>query len=63
VRCGSCHDLPPPPPAHVVIDVATQGCGTSTNPALQCHPAAYTPSTVDPKLHIDGKICPPFCGP
>lgn len=63
VACGSCHDLPPPPPAHVAVDVATQGCGSSTNPAITCHPRAYSPTKVDPKLHIDGKICPPSCTP
>jgi len=63
VACGSCHDLPPPFPAHVPVNVPVQGCGTSTNPAIACHPPAYTPSTVDPTLHIDGKVCPPFCGP
>jgi len=63
VACGSCHDLPPPEPTHVLVNVATQGCGTSTNPLITCHPSAYTPTTVDPKLHIDGRICPPSCTP
>ena len=63
VACGTCHDLPPPFPAHVPVDVTAQGCGTTTNPAISCHPAPYSPTTVDPTLHIDGKVCPPFCGP
>lgn len=75
VACGSCHDLPPPAPAHVVVDVVAQGCSVSTNPVVACHPApgagkpgySFDPAsgtgTVDPKLHIDGKVCPPFCGP
>ncbi|WP_176067053.1 CxxxxCH/CxxCH domain c-type cytochrome [Anaeromyxobacter diazotrophicus] len=63
IVCGACHDLPPPSPVHVKIDKATQGCGTSTNPAFACHPAGYSPFTVDPKLHMDGQICPPFCTP
>jgi predicted CxxxxCH...CXXCH cytochrome family protein len=63
VACGTCHDLPPPPPAHVVVNVGAQGCGTSTNPVIACHPAPYSPTTVDPRLHIDGKVCPPFCTP
>jgi predicted CxxxxCH...CXXCH cytochrome family protein len=73
VACGSCHDLPPPEPTHQVVNVAAQGCSTSTNPAITCHPApgagkpgySFDPATglgtVDPKLHIDGKICPPQC--
>ena len=60
--CGSCHDLPPPTPIHVAIQ-GTQGCGTSVNPAFACHPAGYSKYTVDPKLHMDGQICPPNCTP
>jgi predicted CxxxxCH...CXXCH cytochrome family protein len=74
VACGTCHGTPPPAPAHpTVVDVVAQGCSTSTIPALACHPAptattrgfSYDPATgtgtVDPRLHIDGKICPPQC--
>jgi predicted CxxxxCH...CXXCH cytochrome family protein len=65
VACGFCHDLPPPPPAHRPVNVATQGCGTADPafPTLACHGTGYTPTTVDPKLHIDGRVCPPFCTP
>jgi predicted CxxxxCH...CXXCH cytochrome family protein len=66
VACGTCHGLPPPSPAHpdpATFGVPTGCNGPSNNPALQCHPSRYTPTTVDPTLHIDGKICPPFCGP
>lgn len=63
IVCGACHDLPPPTPIHVQINKVTQGCGTSTNPILACHPAGYSPTSVDPKLHMDGQICPPDCTP
>jgi len=63
VVCGSCHDLPPPPPLHVAIDKARQGCNTSISAELTCHPAPYSPIAVDPRLHIDGRICPPSCDP
>jgi predicted CxxxxCH...CXXCH cytochrome family protein len=76
VACGSCHDMPPPLPTHTTINVA-MGCSTNSSsiPALACHPgpSATSPGytfdpttgtgTVDPKLHIDGKICPPACTP
>jgi predicted CxxxxCH...CXXCH cytochrome family protein len=60
IVCGACHDLPPPSPVHINT-MATQGCGTPINPAFTCHPAGYSKYTVDPKLHMDGKICPPDC--
>ena len=62
IVCGACHDLPPPTPVHVAIQTA-QGCGTPINPAFACHPAGYSKYTVDPKLHMDGQICPPNCTP
>ena len=62
VACGTCHGLPPPPPAHLVVDVPVQGCGTTTYSGLACH-ATYTPTTVDPTLHMDARVCPPFCTP
>ncbi|MFL5264202.1 MAG: CxxxxCH/CxxCH domain c-type cytochrome, partial [Anaeromyxobacteraceae bacterium] len=59
--CGSCHDLPPPEPRHVNLG-GVPGCNGNPNfPTLACHPSKYTPTSVDPKLHIDGKICPPQC--
>ncbi len=61
--CGSCHDLPPPFPTHVQIDKAVEGCNTAINPNFQCHPAAYTPTSVDLTLHLDGRVCPPDCIP
>lgn len=61
--CGSCHDLPPPFPIHINIDKARQGCNTPINPNFQCHPAAYTPTSVDLTLHMDGRVCPPDCTP
>ena len=63
IVCGSCHDLPPPFPTHININKAVQGCNTPINSNFQCHPAAYTPTSVDPKLHIDGRVCPPNCDP
>lgn len=63
IVCGACHDLPPPAPVHVVVDKAAQGCGTSKSPVFTCHPAGYSPISVDPKLHMDGQICPPDCTP
>jgi predicted CxxxxCH...CXXCH cytochrome family protein len=75
VACGSCHDLPPPVPTHVDLQ-GISGCnGNPRFPALACHPApgagkpgySFDPTTgigtVDPKLHIDGRICPPSCTP
>ena len=61
ITCGTCHGLPPPAPTHAVVDVATLGC--NGNGTTGCHTAAYTPTTVDPRLHIDGRICPPDCTP
>jgi predicted CxxxxCH...CXXCH cytochrome family protein len=66
VACGSCHGLPPPAPGHPdpVSFGVPSGCnGPSNNPALACHPSPYSPTSVDPKLHIDGRVCPPFCTP
>ncbi len=66
VACGTCHALPPPAPAHpdpVAFGVSLGCNGPSNNPALACHPGSYTLTSVDPKLHIDGRICPPFCTP
>jgi predicted CxxxxCH...CXXCH cytochrome family protein len=63
VACGSCHDLPPPPPTHVIIGVPGCNGPDPSNPAVACHPSPYTPTPVDPTLHIDGRICPPSCTP
>ena len=63
VVCGSCHGLPPAYPLHQRVDIVTQGCGKSNDPATSCHPAPYSPVSVDPKLHIDGRSCPPYCTP
>jgi len=63
IVCGSCHDLPPPFPIHVQINKAVEGCNTAINPNFQCHPAAYTPTSVDLTLHLDGQVCPPDCTP
>lgn len=65
VACGSCHGAPPPPPGHpdpAALGVPV-GCNGPSNSALACHPSLYTPTSVDPKLHIDGRVCPPLCTP
>lgn len=61
VVCGTCHDLPPPAPLHP--NIGNQGCNTSSIPGFNCHPAPYSPISVDPTLHIDGRVCPPNCDP
>jgi predicted CxxxxCH...CXXCH cytochrome family protein len=63
VACGTCHDIPPPVPLHVRIGIVGCNGPDPSNPALSCHPSAYTVTSVDPKLHIDGRVCPPFCTP
>jgi predicted CxxxxCH...CXXCH cytochrome family protein len=62
-QCGSCHDLPPPPPTHIVPGIPGCNGPDPSNPAVACHPSSYTPTSVNPDLHIDGKICPPACDP
>ncbi len=50
VACGSCHGIPPAFQSDgVTAHTTSTACGS-------CHGGAYTSTTVDPTLHMNGKI-------